>query len=53
MLKILRTIVVCALMGPISVFAGLDDKLIKAVTFGMTAEVQRLLNLGADPGHAS
>ena len=48
MLKILRTIVVCALMGPISVFAGLDDRLIKAVTLGQTAEVQRLLNLGAD-----
>ena len=48
-LRILRTIVVCALMGPISVFAGVDDRLIRAVTLGKTAEVQELLNLGADP----
>lgn len=48
MLKILRTAVICALMGPISVFAGLDDRLIQAVTHGETAEVQRLLSLGAD-----
>ncbi|MDH3671668.1 MAG: ankyrin repeat domain-containing protein [Gammaproteobacteria bacterium] len=48
MLKILRTVVICVLLGPTSVFADLDDRLIEAVKFGKTAEVQELLSLGAD-----